>query len=143
MVCNKAVAGKSSDGRGGRGRRPVPDMDEEHLMDLLVAYVNHVGIRCAFEFHAYKGLQVANAVHGPSLLKLDGLARALLQAAPSCEIKYSALKSCLKCCSSFLIYWRPVIMLGVGLRAQLVSWLVASFARCISCAVLLEIRESG
>ena len=83
-------------GRGGPRRNKVPDIDVEHLLDILNGYVRKVGVKHAFCFGKYHNLTREQAVVASSLCDMEDLVADLHKVSHSLEFKYSDLKTGLK-----------------------------------------------
>ena len=64
----------------GGVRKPTPDVDEEHLQDVLVEHVRTLGVEAAFDFGEYNTIHVAKAIKGPALAGLKDLVLRLARA---------------------------------------------------------------
>ena len=86
-----------SDKRGGQRNRKKPDVDREHLRDVVDAYVRKMGTSNAFEFSPYGeslGKQCACSAKG--LVKAKEFLKVLNKANPEMEMKYSVVKEILE-----------------------------------------------
>ena len=80
--------------RGGARRTPVPQIDDEHLLDVCLSHVKKVGEAHAFAFGPYLKMEKSQAVRGGPLGDLQHLLAEFCKVSPSLEFKYSSLKAC-------------------------------------------------
>ena len=92
--------------RGGARRTPVPEIDDEHLLDTCLSHVRKLGETGAFALGKYLKTEVTHAVRGAALADLLYLLEEFHKVSPtlkscftqvlspSLEFKYSTLKSC-------------------------------------------------
>ena len=80
--------------RGGPRRTPVPEIDEEHLLDICLSHVKKVGEAGAFALGKYMKTEASHAVKGAALADLLYLLEEFHKVSPSLEFKYSTLKTC-------------------------------------------------
>lgn len=81
--------------RGGPRRTPVPQIDDERLLDTLLTHVKKVGAGQAFALGPYLHMEASQAVKGAALGDLLHVLEALHRVSPTLEFKYSSLKSAL------------------------------------------------
>lgn len=83
-------------GKGGHRNLRKPDLDDEHLLDILQGQVKKHGVSNCFEFEPYgEHLVRTSACNAAGLVKAHHFVIALAQAAPSLIVKYGQLKECL------------------------------------------------
>ena len=83
-------------GKGGHRNLRKPDLDDEHLLDILLGQVKKHGVSNCFEFEPYgEHLVRTSACNAAGLVKAHHFVIALAQAAPSLTVKYGQLKECL------------------------------------------------
>ena len=75
------MASPAAAGRGGERNFAKPDVDQEHLLDVLKKYVKHAGVGASFNFEPYGTLSKSSAVQAKGLSK---------------AFKYNPLKDCLR-----------------------------------------------
>ena len=80
--------------RGGARRTPVPEIDDEHLLDTYLSHVRKLGETGAFALGKYLKTEVTHAVRGAAPAGLLYLLEEFHKVSPSLEFKYSTLKSC-------------------------------------------------
>ena len=80
--------------RGGARRTPVPEIDDEHLLDTCLSHVRKLGETGAFALGKYLKTEVTHAVRGAALADLLYLLEEFHRLSPSVEVQYSTLKSC-------------------------------------------------
>ena len=79
---------------GGASRTPVPEIDDEHLLDVCLSHVKKVGEAHAFAFQPYLKMEKSQAVRGGPLGDLQQLLAEFCKVSPTLEFKYSSLKAC-------------------------------------------------
>ena len=72
----------------------MPQIDDEHLLDVCLSHVKKVGEAHAFAFGPYLKMESTQAVRGGALGDLQYLLADLCKGSPTLEFKYSNLKSC-------------------------------------------------
>ena len=72
----------------------MPQIDDEHLLDVCLSHVKKVGGAHAFVFGPYLKMESTQAVRGGALGDLQYLLADLRKVSPTLEFKYSSLKSC-------------------------------------------------
>ena len=80
--------------RGGPRRTPVPQIDDEHLLDTCMSHVKKHGEAAAFALGPYFKLEASQAVKGVALGDNQHLLAELWKVSPTLEFKYSSLKAC-------------------------------------------------
>ena len=80
--------------RDGPRRTPVPEIDEEHLLDICLSHVKKVGEAGAFALGKYMKTEASHAVKGAALADLLYLLEGFHKVSASLEFKYSTLKTC-------------------------------------------------
>lgn len=80
--------------RGGARRTPVPQIDDEHLLDVCLSHVKKAGEAHAFAFGPYLKMEKSQAVRGGPLGDLQHLLAEFCKVSPTLEFKYSSLKAC-------------------------------------------------
>ncbi|CAE7946254.1 unnamed protein product [Symbiodinium sp. KB8] len=83
-------------GRGGERNFAKPDVDQEHLLDVLKKYVKHAGVGASFNFEPYGTLSKSSAVQAKGLSKASGLIQRLQEVESTLNFKYNPLKDCLR-----------------------------------------------
>ena len=71
----------------------MPQIDEEHLLDVCTSHVKKVGEAAAFAMGPYLSMDASQAVRGGPLGDVDLLVD-LGKVSPTLEFKYSSLKAC-------------------------------------------------
>lgn len=99
MVQKVANKGSASRRATAPRRVKVPEVDQNHLQHLLLKYVREVGPDESFQLYEYHGLTKQMAANGEAILKCMPLCEALLQAAPSGSVKFTALQQAIRSCS--------------------------------------------
>ena len=77
--------------KGGAKRKPVSDVDPEHLLDSLKNWARSNGAT-AFKFGNYDSLKKTSAISGPDLASLEPFLMMLMAVSDRLEFKYSDLK---------------------------------------------------
>lgn len=80
--------------RGGASRTPVPQIDDERLLDVCLSHVKKVGEAHAFAFGPYLKMEKSQAVRGWPLGDLQQLLAEFCKVSPTLEFTYSSLKAC-------------------------------------------------
>ena len=70
---SQAMASPAAAGRGGERNFAKPEVDQEHLLDVLKKYVKHAGVGASFSFEPYGTLSRSSAVQAKGLSKASGL----------------------------------------------------------------------
>eukprot|EP00435_Cladocopium_sp_Y103_P022464 s3503_g5.t1 len=78
--------------RGGPWRTPVPEIDEERLLDICLSHVKKAGEAGAFALGRCMQTEASHAVKGAALADLLYLLEEFHKVSPSLEFKYSTLK---------------------------------------------------
>ena len=72
----------------------MPQIDEEHLLDVCMSHVKKVGEAAAFAMGPYLSMDASQAVRGGPLGDVAHLLVDLGKVSPTLEFKYSSLKAC-------------------------------------------------
>ena len=95
VKCNQGPSHGMPGGWGSK-RRPVPLLDDGHLLKYLLDHVMANGSAAAFQFGAYEVLGRSQAVHPPGIRGNKDLLGMLLRLAPCGQIRHAQLAKALQ-----------------------------------------------